>query len=47
MGSWDEYSARGAGVAFVGLTWGREQAFGPGTRVAHDLEEVTRLLLRS
>lgn len=43
--SWDERSARAAGVAFVGLTWGREQPFGPGARVAHDLEEVTRLLL--
>lgn len=44
--TWDEQSARAAGVAFVGLTWGRDQSFGPGTRMAHDLEEVTRLLLR-
>ncbi|MFN3284786.1 MAG: HAD family hydrolase [bacterium] len=44
--TWDQHSARAAGVAFVGLTWGRQHPFRPGTRVARDLEEVMRLLLR-
>jgi phosphoglycolate phosphatase-like HAD superfamily hydrolase len=45
---WDEQAAQAAGVAFLGLTWGRrDPGFAAATPVARDLVEAARLLVRS
>ncbi len=46
--SWDEHAAQAAGVAFVGIRWGRLQpGFSPYARVVEDLLEAAQLLLRA
>ena len=44
---WDEQAAQAAGVAFLGLTWGRrDPGFGATTPVVRDLVEAAHLLVR-
>ncbi len=46
--SWDEHAAQAAGVAFVGIRWGRLQpGFSPYTHVVEDLVEAAQLLRQS